>query len=966
MTPEEFVTKWSKIQQKETAVSHSHFFDVCKLVDHPLPTDYDGTGNKFSFETQTAKPDGRKGFADVFFKDHFIWEYKGPHKDLDKAYRQLQLYREDLQNPPLLITSDIHTIIIHTNFNNYPIKKHTITFKEIMAGDGVEMLRWAFFDPDKFKPKQNQQELTKASADTFIAVADAMKKHQEVTGEEYSAEQLAHFMARLLFTLFAEDMGLLQEQIFTEMLAAQGQARTNLQRGMQNLFRQMRTGGMFSFYEIRHFDGTLFDDEFVPTIPDELAKALLHAAQQDWSAVDPSIFGTLFERVIDEGKRAQLGAHYTSVDDIMLIVDPVLMQPLRQRWDDVRRQANLLCKKEPAAAHTLLADFAAELAAVRVLDPACGSGNFLYVALRQLLDLQKRVIAYAERQTLPPIELTVSPQQLYGIEINIYAHELAQITAWIGYLQWRQANGFGEMDDPVLRPLYNIKNMDAILAYDADGNPTEPEWPPADVIIGNPPFLGGYKIRHELGDTTVNDLFNLYAGHVSQTADLVVYWFARAWEQVSNHQAKRVGLIATQGIRATTNRAVLTKIAAENGIFMAWADKAWVLDGAAVRVSIIGFDDGNEQVKALNGMRVERINADLTSSHDLTQAQPLAENKNLTFQGSMIGGSFQISEETARKWLALPNPSGCDNTDVVRPYMTGIDLLRRNGEEWIVDFGSEMSIEKAKEYEAPFAYLLTFVFPERQKNRRASRRERWWIHADSQPSMRDAVANLQRYIATVRVAKHRLFMWVDQSILCSNKLIVIPREDDYFFGLLHSRVHEAWSLATSSRHGVGNDPAYTPTTCFETYPFPWSPSEEPAEADDARVAAIAMWARELVEWRQAWLHPPRNGMNGGNGGIDTAYAKMLKKRTLTNLYNGLVYYRQNKQSGQPFNQAEFAKNTRNSVTRADIEELDDIHVGLDNAVLDAYGWPHTLTDEQILERLLALNLQRAAPKATQR
>lgn len=963
MTPQEFVTKWSKIQQKETAVSQSHFNDVCQLVGHPVPIDHDPDGKTFSFETQTAKPDGRKGFADVFFKDHFIWEYKGPHKDLDKAYRQLQLYREDLQNPPLLITSDIHNIIIHTNFNNYPIEKHVITSKEIMSGEGVEMLRWAFFTPDKFKPKQNQQELTQASADTFIAVADAMKKHQDVTGEEYSAEQLAHFMARLLFTLFAEDMDLLPDYIFTKMLQAQGRARTNLQRGMKNLFREMREGGMYGFYEIRHFNGTLFDDEFVPTIPDELAKALLLAAKQDWTAVDPSIFGTLFERVIDEGKRAQLGAHYTSVDDIMLIVEPVLMQPLRGRWDTVRRQASLLYKSDPAAAHTLLADFAAELAAVCVLDPACGSGNFLYVALRQLLDLQKRVIAYAERRGLPPIDLTVSPEQLYGIEINIYAHELAQITAWIGYLQWRNDNGFGEMDDPVLRPLHNIKNMDAILAYDADGNPTEPEWPLADVIIGNPPFLGGYKIRHELGDTTVDDLFKLYGGRVPQTADLVVYWFARAWEQVSEHQTKRVGLIATQGIRATTNRIVLAKIAAQDAIFMAWADKSWVLDGAAVRVSIIGFGDGSEHIKILDGARVERINADLTSSHDLTQARQLNENKNLTFQGSMIGGAFQVSDITAQKWLAVSNLSGCDNADVVRPYVTGKDLLRRNGKEWIVDFGADMPIEEARKYKAPFEYLYTFVFPERQKNRRASRRERWWIHADPQPAMRTSIANLQRYIATVRVAKHRIFMWLEKETLCSNKLIVIPRSDDYFFGLLQSKTHEAWSLANASIHGDGSDggrPTYTPTTTFETYPFPWSPGEEPAEADDARVAAIAMWARALVEWRQAWLHPPRNGMNGGNGGIDKVYEKMLKKRTLTNLYNGLVYYHENRQSGGLFDQAAFDKTTRKSVTRADIKELDDIHVGLDNAVLDAYGWPHTLTDEQILERLLALNLQCAA------
>jgi len=409
-------------------------------------------------------------------------------------------------------------------------------------------LHWAFFSPDKFKPKQNQQELTKASADTFVAVADAMKKHQEVTGEEYTNEQLAHFMARLLFTLFAEDMELLPVHIFTQILRTHDHPKGNVQDAVRRLFQQMRDGGNL-IYTIRHFNGTLFDDDFVPTIPLDVVRALIVAAEQDWTAVDPSIFGTLFERVIDEGKRAQLGAHYTSVDDIMLIVEPVLMQPLRGRWDDVRRQASRLLKKDRAAAHALLVDFAAELAAVRVLDPACGSGNFLYVALRQLLDLQKRVIAYAERQELPPIELTVSPEQLYGIEINVYAHELAQITAWIGYLQWRHANGFGEMDDPVLRPLHNIKNMNAILAYDADGNPVEPAWPRADVLIGNPPFLASRKMRPELGELYCNDLMVLYQDRVDGLPDLVCYWFEKANSMLSLGVYNRCGLIATQGIR---------------------------------------------------------------------------------------------------------------------------------------------------------------------------------------------------------------------------------------------------------------------------------------------------------------------------------------------------------------------------------------------------------------------------------
>ncbi|MCP4361958.1 MAG: hypothetical protein GY796_28440 [Chloroflexi bacterium] len=340
MRPPQFVARWSKIQQKETAVSQSHFNDICQLVGHKPPIEHDPGGQNFSFEAHTVKPDGSKGFADVFYRDKFIWEYKGPHKDLDKAHRQLQLYRESLHNPPLLITSDIHTIIIHTNFTGYPTIKHTITFDDILSGDGVEKLRWAFFTPDRFTPEKTRQNITKATADTLLNVAEQMKKHRDVLGVgAYSNEQLAHFLVRLLFALFAEDMGLLPDNLFTKIVQARGGSYADLQPVLRELFAKMRGGGTFGMWRIRHFDGTLFDDDFVPAIPHDLGRALLQAAEQDWSQVDPSIFGTLFERVIDEGKRAQLGAHYTSEADIMLIVEPVLMEPLRRKWDTVRRES---------------------------------------------------------------------------------------------------------------------------------------------------------------------------------------------------------------------------------------------------------------------------------------------------------------------------------------------------------------------------------------------------------------------------------------------------------------------------------------------------------------------------------------------------------------------------------------------------------------------------------------------------
>jgi hypothetical protein len=994
MKPAEFVAKWSRLQQKETALYASHFDDVCRLVGHATPTEHaaahDPTGAIFSFQTSTVKRGGQKGFADVYFRDHFIWEYKGPHADLARAYQQLQLYREALGNPPLLITSDLRAIHIHSNFTNRPVVQTVVTLDDIAAGPGVDVLRRVFFQPQSFEPDKTRQTITKATADTFLTVAEALRQHQRLTGESYTPEQRAHFLIRLLFCLFAEDLGLLPDGLFTSIVESQGRAYNDLRHPLRGLFAAMRDGGHFGMFAVRHFNGALFDSDFVPSLPADLAKLVLRAAQQDWSAVDPSIFGTLFERIIDEDKRAQLGAHYTSETDIALIVEPVLMEPLRRKWDEVRRITNyeLGIRNEEASAdasftpapllprspaHRLEA-FAKEIAEVRVLDPACGSGNFLYVALRRLLDLQKEVISYAARKGLPPIPLTVGPQQLYGIEINDYAHELAQVTVWIGYLQWRYENGFAAMDDPVLRPLNNIRHMDAILAHDEAGRPVEPAWPAAEVIIGNPPFLGSKILRAELGDSYIGKLHQLYVGVMSRESDLVCYWFEKARKQIAFNQADRAGLLATNSIRGGANREVLQRINESGGIFMAWSDRPWVLDGAAVRVSMIGFDGGIQKERQLDGRSVANINPDLTSTADLTVAANLPENHKLAFMGDTKQGPFDIEWTVAQKMLAASdNPNGKSNRDVIRPWFNGLDVTRRPRNMWIIDFGVDMTQEQAAQYLLPFAHVEKHVKEQRDRDERDWYRSEWWLHYAPRPALRKAIAPLQRYIGTARVAKHRLFVWLNTEILPDSQIIAFARDDDYFFGVLHSRPHELWALRMGT--SLEDRPRYTPTTTFETYPFPWPPGQEPEESKQysvgqysvgqpaeggqrsavggRAVADIAHWARALVRWRDAWLNPPPPAA----GTLDVAYDRLIKARTLTNLYNGLVYFRQHK--GPAFDRAAFDKETRRSVSPADIQELDDIHRALDAAVLRAYGWPEGLSDEAILERLLALNLARA-------
>ena len=483
----------------------------------------------------------------------------------------------------------------------------------------------------------------------------------------------------------------------------------------------------------------------------------------------------------------------------------------------------------------------------------------------------------------------------------------------------------------------------------------------------------------ELGEKYVNNVRHVYEGNVHAGSDLVVYWFGKAINQISKDRANRVGLIATQSIRAGYNRQILDAIKKTGDIFLAWSDREWILDGAAVRVSIIGFDSGKENIKVLDGQHVEEIFSNLTSSIDVTKANQLNENKNLIARGIETGGPFELSEVDAYKLFSLDEK----NKQIVVPIVNGNDITGRSRGYWVIDF-LQTPEDKPENYEAAFNKLHEMwqtVLNDEKLKRKPQFREDWWGFRRSGESLRRLIKDKKRYIITPRVAKHRFFIFLDYPTMPDSRLFVVGREDDYFFGVLHSRVHEVWSLATSSRHGDGDDggrPTYNNTTCFETFPFPWPPGTEPSAAEDARVAEIAHWARALNDWREAWLNPPRDGMYAGLG---DAYDNMVKKRTLTNLYNGLVYYRETRpsRSGRPrrsdgettlFLQTEFDKVTRKSVTRADIQELDDIHTALDHAVLDAYGWlpstPSTssgdgaLTDEEILEHLLAHNLQRAA------
>ncbi len=708
------------------------------------------------------------------------------------------------------------------------------------------------------------------------------------------------------------------------------------------------------FETVDWFNGGLFDDATALPLERSDIDTVLAASRLDWSEIDPSILGTLFERGLDPDKRAQLGAHYTDRDKIMLLVEPVVIRPWLVEWAEEKAQIAAGLERAEAAkslaarmkqrneAKRQYRAFLDRLREFTVLDPACGSGNFLYLALQALKDLEHRVQLEAEELGFERAFPEVGPANVKGIEINPYAAELARVSVWIGEIQWMRRNGFAEARDPILKPLDTIECRDAILTPDD----TEPDWPKADVLIGNPPFLGGNRLILNLGEDYVSRIFATYAGRVPATADLVCYWFEKAGRQIACGKAKRAGLVATNSIRGGANRRALQAATDDRRIFEAWSDEPWVIDGAAVRVSLVCFsrnDDRVLQASRLDGAAVDEIHVDLTARRggvgiDLTNARCLAVNASASFKGDEKGGPFNIPGDLAREWLCLPaNPDGRTNADVLKPWINGMDVTRRPADKWIVDFGSRMSERDAALYEEPFRWLKEHVYPIRQQNRVEANRVYWYRHRRPVPDMWDTLSGMSRYIATPHVAKHRLFVWCDVRICPDKQLIVIARDDDTTFGILHSRFHEIWSLRLGTWLGKGNDPRYTPTTTFETFPFPPGLTPDvPAEeyADDPRAMAIAAEARRLVELRERWLNPPEwvewvdepvPGYPKRPVSRDEDTAKPLTKRTLTNLYNARPQW------------------------------LTDAHATIDAAVADAYGWPVDISDEDVLRELLALN-----------
>lgn len=977
MTPQEFLNKWRHVELKERSASQSHFNDLCALIGVLDPIAADPKGEWFAFEKGATKTTGGEGWADVWRKGCFAWEYKGPRKDLDKAFAQLLQYAVALENPPLLIVSDMDRIRIHTNWTNTVQEVHEFTLEDLVDGQVREKLKRAFTDPDDFKPSKTRQALTEETAREFAGIA------QRLRDRGHEPHKVAHFVNQLVFCMFAEDVGLLPDNLFTKMLDLCRTDAASFAEHAGTLFGAMaKQGGKVGFTRIDWFNGGLFQDDAALPVTHEDVEELYQAAQRDWSQIDPSILGTLFERGLDPAKRSQLGAHYTDREKIMMIVKPVIIDPLEAEWGEAltkmtaliesapkrtaerlltpaeKRKAEKL-KDEAAALHSA---FIERLVNFRVLDPACGSGNFLYVALRALKDIEHRANLDAEALGLPRGFPRVGPECVLGIELNPYAAELARVSVWIGEIQWMRRNGFDAAKNPILRNLDTIECRDAVLDV-ATGK--QARWPHADAIIGNPPFLGSKYLRkgrpatrtkpalEGLGDDYVDALFGAYAGEVPASADLVSYWFCKAHQAIQVGRLIAFGLIATKSVGKGASNQPLALIRAQTSfkIFDAWRNEPWIVDGADVRVAIVCARPNPPNCR-LDGSNVASINADLTSGLDLSGARPLPENKGKAFQGVKLNGPFEISSDVARRMLVEPtNPNGQKNARVVRRFYGNDDVTMRESDGWIVDFTNYPDLVDASLFEAPFATVRENVVKHRAglsvgKSSELDRLSSYWLMQRPRTKLRNAIQELSKVICVPETSEHLLFRILPADAVFSGSLFVLASEDMAVFGILSGRAHQVWARAQGNQLGVGNQGRYNATRTFQTFPFPegLTPNIPAADyADDPRAQAIAKAAARLNELRENWLNPPDlvvrepEVVPGYPDRIlpkDDAAAKELAKRTLTNLYNARPAW------------------------------LDHAHHALDEAVADAYGWGDDyrsglLTDDEILARLFRLNQERA-------
>lgn len=1015
-----FVARWQASSGAERANKDLFLSELCDAlgVPRPNPTTGDATTDRYVFEKDapTPKEGGRTttGKIDLYKEGCFLLEAKqgseaGDQKvgtakrgtgmwafAMQAAYGQACQYAQAFDAPPpFLIVCDIgYCFDLYAafdgswNFRHFPdAKRHRIYLADLPAH--ADTLRTIFTDPHRLDPSRNAAKVTREIATHLAELARGLE------ADGYSGERIATFLMRCIFTMFAEDVGLLPAGLFAKALEGDWiRDPKHFVPDVTALWGTMNTGGsIFRVGKILQFNGGLFrDPEALPLSRPQL-ELLLEAAKTDWVDVEPAIFGTLLERALDPKERHALGAHFTPRAYVERLVRATIEEPLRADWDVARTEAYHLAESgKEAAAKGAVRAFHKKLCELRVLDPACGTGNFLYVTLDLLKRLESEVLALLADlgEAQAPLELqglTVTPAQFHGLEIKPWAKEIAELVLWIGYLQWqlRSKGDSGVIQEPVLREYGNIECRDAVLAYDRveplldasgkpvtrwDGetmkaspitgepipdesartsvvryvNPRRAEWPEAEYVVGNPPFIGTKRMRALLGDGYVDALRSTYSAGVEDNADFVMYWWHKAASLLEDGKLSRFGLITTNSITQTFNRRVLARHL-ERGVRIVWAipDHPWADtdSGAAVRIAmtcaaplgytgvaqlvLITSEEPTGDADGASRLSIETrsggvIHEDLRMGAKVSTTRALQANSRLAGMGvALHGAGFLLDPDEATRLR-----TGADDT-TVRPFISGRDMMQEPRERYIIDF-SFLEEDDARQANAgAFQVVMDRVLPERRENRRESIRRLWWRFGWERPELRNALRNLPVFIATPETAKHRVFQFVEGRFLPEHRLVVVASSDPFILGVLSSRIHASWSLAAGGT--LEDRPVYNKTRCFDPFPF-----AAPSDTLRSRVRKLGLELDQHRKRQQA------------------SYPDL----TITGMYNVLEKLR----SGEPLTAKE-----RTIHEQGLVSVLKQLHDDLDAAVFDAYGWPSDLTDEEILERLVALNAERAEEEA---
>ncbi len=885
--------------------------------------------------------------------------------------------------PPFLIVCDIgHSFHLWNRFDPKAGggyggfgARRIVMLEDLLQPDIQQLFRDIWTNPGALDTGRLAALVTRGIAESLGGLA------RELRSTTRSKAEVAHFLMRCVFTCFAEDIGLLRGKPFTEGLRQLEKDPGQAEAFLLDWWKVMDEGGRWGWERILRFNGGLFKDATVPPLSQRQIALLRMAAEKDWQDVEPAIFGTLLESALDEDERHRLGAHYTPRAYIQRLVDATFGRELRQEWEAIEGEvAGLLehgnTPESVAAAKARLHAFHQHLATLRFLDPACGSGNFLYVAFDTLKRLEGEVLQRLEDlgEGFSAFDLSherISPAQFKGLELDPWAADLAELVLWIAYLQWfHRRHPAGTPPEPVLQNYGSIAQRDAVLAsegeestgesrwdgktfkQDARGrqvpdetarvattrllNPRPAPWPEADYILGNPPFLGNASM---LGELTVGYTQALRAAYpdVPDTVDFVLYWWHRAALEVREGRARRFGLITTNTLSQVRQRSVIARhVAATPPLKLLWAipDHPWHGGGAAVRIAMtVGGREGSpvlarvtqeprspDPEHAAEGLVIEEtpvdlIHPDLSAGAPVAETMPLKANEGLCSPGMKLHGSGFIV--TPEQWEAWKRPP------VVHPYRNGRDLTDRPRNVMVIDLYGLTETEVRKAHPAVYQHVLQTVKPEREQNNRAVYRDNWWIFGEPRANLRPALAGLPRYIATVETAKHRTFQFLDGATVPDNKLIVIASDDAFHLGILSSRIHGAWALTAGAL--LEDRPVYVKSLCFDPFPFP--------EASKAQAKTIRDLAEELDAHR-------KRAQATGLG--------------LTAQYNLLERLR----SGEALTGKEQALDDT-----ALVSLLLDLHRRLDDAVAAAYGWPADLPEAAILERLVALNRARAEEEA---